>query len=304
MDGRESQRPIVVSNRGNGLPDPVERRGCRVVGGELEPRRGHRASPACHRETTQSCEGQRFPNVTNRMPLQRARPDLWEPQGAIPGATRPAKPEPRTPGPLMKSHRIIKHDPDEEASRDATGRLARRNDCEAGKRRRNCIMTIHLSKDLVKFVQDAVRDGLYAREDDVIRDALLRLKNDAREENQACQAAQQRSRSPGRNSIRGCRSRAGNAGFGRPGPQHCRGCRRSRRRRPNHASMRDETLENILATCPWEPTPRASGAEDRMRHDERSGGGMSKRDWKQGPSYLFILAASLFLSSPKAQQNR
>jgi len=37
-------------------------------------------------------------------------------------------------------------------------------------------MTIHLSKDLEKFVHGAVRDGLYAREDDVIRDALLRLK--------------------------------------------------------------------------------------------------------------------------------
>ncbi len=37
-------------------------------------------------------------------------------------------------------------------------------------------MTIHLSKDLEKFVRDAVRDGLYAREDDVIREALLRLK--------------------------------------------------------------------------------------------------------------------------------
>ena len=37
-------------------------------------------------------------------------------------------------------------------------------------------MTIYLSKDLEKFVHDAVRDGLYAREDDVIRDALLRLK--------------------------------------------------------------------------------------------------------------------------------
>jgi hypothetical protein len=37
------------------------------VGGELEPRRGHRASPACHRETTQPCEGQRFHNVTNRV---------------------------------------------------------------------------------------------------------------------------------------------------------------------------------------------------------------------------------------------
>jgi putative addiction module CopG family antidote len=37
-------------------------------------------------------------------------------------------------------------------------------------------MTIHLSKDLERFVQDAVRAGLYAREDDVIRDALTRLK--------------------------------------------------------------------------------------------------------------------------------
>jgi Arc/MetJ-type ribon-helix-helix transcriptional regulator len=37
-------------------------------------------------------------------------------------------------------------------------------------------MTIHLSDDLEKFVHDAVRTGLYAREDDVIRDALIRLK--------------------------------------------------------------------------------------------------------------------------------
>jgi Arc/MetJ-type ribon-helix-helix transcriptional regulator len=37
-------------------------------------------------------------------------------------------------------------------------------------------MTIHLSKDLEKFVQDVVRAGHYAREDDVIRDALIRLK--------------------------------------------------------------------------------------------------------------------------------
>src|SRR5271157_4292733 len=49
--------------------DPVERRGCRVVDGELEPRRGHRASPACQRETPQSCGGQRFHNVTNRVHL-------------------------------------------------------------------------------------------------------------------------------------------------------------------------------------------------------------------------------------------
>jgi Arc/MetJ-type ribon-helix-helix transcriptional regulator len=37
-------------------------------------------------------------------------------------------------------------------------------------------MTIDLSKDLEKIIHDAVRAGLYAREDDVIRDALLRLK--------------------------------------------------------------------------------------------------------------------------------
>ena len=30
MDDKESQHPIVVLKRGNGLPDPVERRGCRV----------------------------------------------------------------------------------------------------------------------------------------------------------------------------------------------------------------------------------------------------------------------------------
>jgi len=37
-------------------------------------------------------------------------------------------------------------------------------------------MTIHLSKELEQFIHDAVRAGLYAREDDVIRDALTRLK--------------------------------------------------------------------------------------------------------------------------------
>src|SRR6266436_1772539 len=37
-------------------------------------------------------------------------------------------------------------------------------------------MTIHLSKDLEQIIHDAVRSGLYAREDDVIRDALLRLQ--------------------------------------------------------------------------------------------------------------------------------
>ena len=37
-------------------------------------------------------------------------------------------------------------------------------------------MTIHLSKELEQFVHDAVQAGHYAREDDVIRDALIRLK--------------------------------------------------------------------------------------------------------------------------------
>jgi Arc/MetJ-type ribon-helix-helix transcriptional regulator len=37
-------------------------------------------------------------------------------------------------------------------------------------------MTIHLPKDLELFVHDAVRTGRYAREDDVIRDALTRLR--------------------------------------------------------------------------------------------------------------------------------
>jgi Arc/MetJ-type ribon-helix-helix transcriptional regulator len=37
-------------------------------------------------------------------------------------------------------------------------------------------MTIRLSKELEQFVHDAVRAGHYAREDDVIRDALTRLK--------------------------------------------------------------------------------------------------------------------------------
>jgi len=32
------------------LPDPVERRGCRVVDQTSEPRRGHRASSACHQK--------------------------------------------------------------------------------------------------------------------------------------------------------------------------------------------------------------------------------------------------------------
>ena len=37
-------------------------------------------------------------------------------------------------------------------------------------------MTIHLPKDLETFVHDAVRAGCYASDDDVIRDALVRLR--------------------------------------------------------------------------------------------------------------------------------
>jgi Arc/MetJ-type ribon-helix-helix transcriptional regulator len=39
-------------------------------------------------------------------------------------------------------------------------------------------MTIHLPEDLERFVHDAVRTGRYARTDDVIRDALTRLRQD------------------------------------------------------------------------------------------------------------------------------
>jgi Arc/MetJ-type ribon-helix-helix transcriptional regulator len=38
-------------------------------------------------------------------------------------------------------------------------------------------MTIHLPEDLERFVHDVVRAGRYAREDDVIRDALIRLQH-------------------------------------------------------------------------------------------------------------------------------
>jgi putative addiction module CopG family antidote len=37
-------------------------------------------------------------------------------------------------------------------------------------------MTIHLPEDLERFVHNAVRVGRYAHQDDVIRDALTRLK--------------------------------------------------------------------------------------------------------------------------------
>jgi putative addiction module CopG family antidote len=37
-------------------------------------------------------------------------------------------------------------------------------------------MSIHLSKDLERFIHDAVRAGPYNSEDDAIRDALTRLE--------------------------------------------------------------------------------------------------------------------------------
>src|SRR5208337_283843 len=76
---------------GTALPDPVERRGCRVVDGELEPRRGYCASPACHRETTQSCGGQRFHNVTNRVHLTCTPGSV-----GAPGSNPWSDPAPRT----------------------------------------------------------------------------------------------------------------------------------------------------------------------------------------------------------------
>src|SRR5271166_5825910 len=56
-------------------------------------------------------------------------------------------------------------------------RLASRNGrASMGIRRSFRSMTIHLSKDLEQIVHNAVLTGLYAREDDVIRDALTRLQ--------------------------------------------------------------------------------------------------------------------------------
>ncbi len=39
-------------------------------------------------------------------------------------------------------------------------------------------MTIHLSKELEQFVHNAVQAGRYATEDDVVNDALTRLKQE------------------------------------------------------------------------------------------------------------------------------
>src|SRR5208337_1058791 len=65
--------------------------GCRAVDGELEPRRVHCASPACHRETTQSCEGQRFHSVTNRVHLTCTPGSVGDLGGRPPRSTRPQR---------------------------------------------------------------------------------------------------------------------------------------------------------------------------------------------------------------------
>ena len=62
-------------------------------------------------------------------------------------------------------------------------------------------MTIHLPKDLERFVHDAVRAGRYAREDDVVREALIQLQKSMPEEpkvtDQSTRSAQPtRSRKP------------------------------------------------------------------------------------------------------------
>jgi putative addiction module CopG family antidote len=38
------------------------------------------------------------------------------------------------------------------------------------------MMTIHLSEDLERFIQGAIKSGRYASGDEVVRDALLRLR--------------------------------------------------------------------------------------------------------------------------------
>ena len=55
-------------------------------------------------------------------------------------------------------------------------------------------MTIYLSKELEQFVHDAVRSGRYAREDDVIRDALIRLKQATPEGDQTLDKAAKRTK--------------------------------------------------------------------------------------------------------------
>ncbi len=53
-------------------------------------------------------------------------------------------------------------------------------------------MTIHLPKELERFVQGAVRSGRYARDDDVIRDALTRLQKSIFDETVVAESSSKR----------------------------------------------------------------------------------------------------------------
>ena len=70
------------------LPDPVERRGRRVVDRTLEPRRGHRASPACHAKPMDRVRDSDH-NVTSRMPLTGTSGSVGGLSGRPPKSTRP-----------------------------------------------------------------------------------------------------------------------------------------------------------------------------------------------------------------------
>ncbi len=52
-------------------------------------------------------------------------------------------------------------------------------------------MTIHLPEDLARFIHDAVRTGRYAREDDVIRDAVGRLRQALQEADETGEPSRQ-----------------------------------------------------------------------------------------------------------------
>ena len=86
---REGRQGVAVPHSSveageRALPDPVERRGHRIVGPEAGTTPRASNLPACHRQADGSCEGQRSRNVTSRMRLRRARPDLWELWGSNP----------------------------------------------------------------------------------------------------------------------------------------------------------------------------------------------------------------------------
>ncbi len=55
-------------------------------------------------------------------------------------------------------------------------------------------MTIHLPEDLARFIHDAVRTGRYAREDDVIRDAVSLLKQTLQEADETADSGAEHSR--------------------------------------------------------------------------------------------------------------